>query len=120
MDKVSERSENPARAVAARVLVRVWEEAAFASAALDAELQRAHPIEVRDAALATEFVYGVLRTEGFIEDRIAALSARRTSPLDLTARAHLFIGAYAICFLDRVPDLRRRLRSGERRLGGDR
>jgi 16S rRNA (cytosine967-C5)-methyltransferase len=92
-----------ARAVAARVLVRVWEESAFASAALDAELARAEPIEPRDAALATELVYGVLRTEGFLDERLAALSSRKKRLIDALPRAHLLIGAYAIAFLDRVP-----------------
>lgn len=92
-----------ARDVAARVLVRVWDEGAFAAAALDAELRRAHGLDPRDAALATELVYGVLRTRAWLEERIAALSARGRKKLDAEAQAHLDMGAYSIAFLDRIP-----------------
>src|SRR6185436_15962869 len=70
-------SISPARALAVAVLVRVEEAGAFAAAALDAELDR-RALDPRDAALATELVYGVLRAEGFLDDRIAALAARKT------------------------------------------
>lgn len=91
-----------ARGVAARVLERVWDEGAFASVALDAELGRAD-LPVRDAALATQLVYGVLRTQGWLDARLAELSARgATGPSD-ELRAPLFMAAYTIAFLDRVP-----------------
>ncbi|MEJ7729391.1 MAG: transcription antitermination factor NusB [Polyangiaceae bacterium] len=92
-----------ARRLAARVLVRVWEEGAFAAPALDAELARASDLDTRDAALCTELVYGVLRTEAALEQRV--LAAARRGELNLTppARAHLLIGAYSLLFLDRVP-----------------
>lgn len=93
---------SPSRAVAASVLVRVWEEGAFATAALDAELSRA-PMDARDAALATELVYGVLRVSGYLDERIAALSARKTWARDPRVRAHVLLGAYSMAFLDRVP-----------------
>lgn len=93
---------SPARAAAAAVLARVWEDGAFASAALDHELAAAR-LDARDAALATEFTYGVLRTEGFLDERLTALAARRTWAKDARVRAHLLIAAYTIAFLDRVP-----------------
>ncbi|HKU36757.1 MAG TPA: transcription antitermination factor NusB, partial [Polyangiales bacterium] len=49
-----------ARWVAARVLERVLGQGAYASRALDAELSR-NKLAPRDAALATEIVYGALR-----------------------------------------------------------
>jgi 16S rRNA (cytosine967-C5)-methyltransferase len=91
-----------ARAVAADVLVRVFEERAFASAALDAALHRA-ALDPRDAALATELVYGVLRVEGFLDERLAALAGRASYAKDLHVRAHLLMAAYSLAFLDRVP-----------------
>lgn len=94
--------EASARAVAAKVLARVWEDRAFASAALDAELARRAPMDPREAALATELTYGVLRTEAFLEEEIAKLSAKK-SKLGAEARAHLSIGFYSLAFLDRVP-----------------
>jgi 16S rRNA (cytosine967-C5)-methyltransferase len=90
-----------ARDVAARVLARVWQNQAFASAALDAELQKAR-LDPRDAALATELGYGVLRVEAALLAKLASVSERFRAPSGLV-RAHLLIGAYTICFLDRVP-----------------
>ena len=95
--------EGGARAVAARVLDRVWGSGAFAAAALDAELERAKGLDPRDAGLATELVYGVLRTEGALEQRLLALAAKKKAPSSGAVRAHLLMGAYALCFLDRVP-----------------
>jgi 16S rRNA (cytosine967-C5)-methyltransferase len=92
-----------ARSIAARVLVRVWTQGAFAAAALDAELRRAVGLDPRDAGLATELVYGVLRTEVALERRLDELASKKRSAVEGEARAHLLIGAYAICFLDRVP-----------------
>lgn len=92
-----------ARSIAARVLVRVWQDAAFASAALDAEIRRHPQLEPRDAGLATELVYGSLRTQGWLEDRLSALSSKKRGPDEPLARAHLLMGAYSVCFLDRIP-----------------
>lgn len=92
-----------ARGAAARVLARVWQEQAFATAALDAELGR-RALDPRDAALATELVYGVLRTEGALEAQLDGVASRGHAKLDAPlARAHVFIGAYSLAFLDRVP-----------------
>jgi 16S rRNA (cytosine967-C5)-methyltransferase len=93
---------SPARATAAAVLARVFVDAAFASAALDAEIGRAS-LDPRDAALATELVYGVLRVEGFLDERLAGLASRREYAADASVRAHLLMAAYSIAFLDRIP-----------------
>jgi 16S rRNA (cytosine967-C5)-methyltransferase len=85
------------------VLDRVWGSGAFAAAALDAELSRASDMDPRDAGLATELVYGVLRTEGALEKTLLALSAKKRTSISGPARAHFLMGAYALCFLDRVP-----------------
>jgi 16S rRNA (cytosine967-C5)-methyltransferase len=85
------------------VLTRVWTDAAYASAALDAELRRHPGLDPRDVGLATELVYGVLRARGYLEARLAELSSKQRGPLDPEARAHLLMGAYTIAFLDRVP-----------------
>jgi 16S rRNA (cytosine967-C5)-methyltransferase len=93
---------SPARAVAAEVLTRVFAADAFASAALDAEIHRA-ALDPRDAGLATELVYGVLRTEGFLDERLAGLASHRVYAPDPRVRAHLLMAAYSLTFLDRVP-----------------
>jgi 16S rRNA (cytosine967-C5)-methyltransferase len=95
--------EHGARALAARVLTRVWTQGAFAAAALDAELRRAAGMDPRDVGLATELVYGVLRTEGELERRLLEHSSKKKADVAGAARAHLLMGAYAICFLDRIP-----------------
>lgn len=103
---MTNRSPEPvgaARAIAAEVLVRVWVDGAFAAAALDAEIRRRPQVDPRDAGLATELVYGVLRTEAYLEERIAALASRGTGAPDPRVRAHLLMGAYSIAFLDKVP-----------------
>lgn len=89
-----------ARRVAARVLVRVWNEDAYAAPALSAELDRAD-LESRDRSLATELTYGVLRTQKYLETRLERWG--RLRPGDAPLRAHLLVGAYQLEFLDRVP-----------------
>jgi 16S rRNA (cytosine967-C5)-methyltransferase len=84
------------------VLSRVWCDQAYAAAALDGELSRAE-LDSRDAGLATELVYGVLRTTPLLErelERYVKNPSYRKQPI---VRAHLLIASYAILFLDRVP-----------------
>ncbi|WP_437576251.1 RsmB/NOP family class I SAM-dependent RNA methyltransferase [Sorangium sp. So ce887] len=95
--------ESAPRAIAARVLARVWASDAFASAALDAELRRAPALDPRDVGLATELVYGVLRAQVALEARIAEFAAKSRWTTDPLVRAHVLMGAYSLCFLDRVP-----------------
>jgi 16S rRNA (cytosine967-C5)-methyltransferase len=91
-----------ARDVAARVLVRVEKEHAFAAAALEAELSRAADLEARDRALATELVYGTLRVAPWLETQIAAHAPRGTAKIDALVRACLQLAAYQL-FFTRVP-----------------
>jgi len=92
-----------ARSVAAAVLTRVLQKGAFASAALEAELGAAAQLESRDRALATEIVYGALRTMGFLESRIEKFSSRPLDRVDPKVRVHLIVAAYQMYFLTRVP-----------------
>lgn len=58
-------------------------------------------LAVRDRALCTELVYGVLRTQPYLERRVAEYgSLKRT---DLAVLVHLLTAVYQIEFLDRVP-----------------
>jgi 16S rRNA (cytosine967-C5)-methyltransferase len=96
------RAEGPtARAIAARVIQRVERDRAFAAAALDAELERYPSLDVRDKALATEIVYGVLRTWGVLLSRLYNLTQRPLT--DIVVRSHLVVAAYQLLLLDRVP-----------------
>lgn len=90
-----------ARRVATRVLHRVAALDAWATPALDAEIARAG-LDRRDAALATEIVYGALRSLPRLD---AALDAHLAKPskVDAYLRAALRAGAYQLLHLSRVP-----------------
>lgn len=90
-----------ARAVAIEVLRRVDQEEAWASRALDAELKR-RSVSGRDAALAAEIVYGVLRTLPALDARIEARLSRG-GRVDALTRAALRVGVYQLQHLSRVP-----------------
>lgn len=92
-----------ARSVAAEVLVRVQRDAAFAAAALDAELDRNLQLEPRDRALATELVYGTLRLNKYLESRLVLHAPRGLGSLDPEVRATMLVAAYQILALERVP-----------------
>lgn len=89
-----------ARVRAAHVLERVWVDQAFAAAVLDSELADLDP---RDAGLATELVYGVLRTQAFLEAELLQFARSGRLVDSAPALAHLLMGAYSMAFLDRIP-----------------
>ncbi len=89
-----------ARSVAAQVLLRVERDQAFASAALDVELERALQLSPADRRLATELVYGVLRCEGYLDKRIAKYARKGVDP---EVRVHLRMAIYQIAILERIP-----------------
>lgn len=97
----SARPEKTARGVAFRVLARVAEDAAFASASLDAELARSR-LDERDARLASAIVYGTLRELADV-DRIIASKLHRGGKLDSAARAALRASVFQLGALDRQP-----------------
>jgi 16S rRNA (cytosine967-C5)-methyltransferase len=84
------------------VLHRVAERGAYASRALDAELSRA-ALPERDAALATEIVYGALRVLPELDRRIAPHLRRAPTALDGFLRAALRAGCYQLAHLTRSP-----------------
>ena len=85
-----------------RVLERVEADASFADIALEAELRARGP-SPRDAALATELVYGTLRWQRYLDWILSPHSRRRLDALDLRVRVILRATAYQIAFLERVP-----------------
>jgi 16S rRNA (cytosine967-C5)-methyltransferase len=98
----SARAATPARDVAARVLERVEADLSFADSALETELT-SRGLEARDAALATELVYGTLRWQRYLDWVLAPHSRRRLESLDPRVRVLLRMAAYQIAFLERVP-----------------
>ena len=96
------RRPAPARAVAVHVLERVARDDAFADLALEADLAR-RPLDARDAALATELVYGTLRWQRYLDWVLAPHSRRALSSLDTRVLALLRLTAYQLVFLERIP-----------------
>ncbi len=90
-----------ARSIAASVLDRVLRQDAWAGPALDAELRRARPSS-REAALATELVYGTLRVLPALQAGIDARS-RRPGRMDPWVRVNLLLGAYQLRHMAGVP-----------------
>ena len=90
-----------ARDIARRVLARV-DKGAFASLALGGELGRAD-LSPTDRRLATEIVYGVLRTRTRLDRALSAHAKKGIKRLPPGVTSALRIGAYQILFLDRVP-----------------
>ncbi|MEM6962414.1 MAG: transcription antitermination factor NusB [Myxococcota bacterium] len=89
------------REIAIHVLHRVFEEGAYAMPTLDAAIRRG-TLQQRDAALATQIVYGTLRVVPSLDRALEPHSARpkRTDPWVRTA---LRAAAYQILYLTRVP-----------------
>jgi 16S rRNA (cytosine967-C5)-methyltransferase len=90
-----------ARSVAARAVLRVLRDKAYAAAALSAELDRAKSLADRDRALATELLYGTLRVRATLEARLEPLAPRGLK--DLPVLAELLVASYQLLSLDRVP-----------------
>ncbi|MGP8247274.1 MAG: transcription antitermination factor NusB [Bryobacteraceae bacterium] len=87
-----------ARTVAFDVLRKV-ESGGYAS---DLLLDRAAGLDSRDAGLATEIVFGVLRYRAQL-DYLIALHSGRARKLDAEVRLALQMGIYQLCYLERVP-----------------
>jgi len=90
-----------ARTVAQRVLMRVNSDGAWAGPTLDAELGRAQ-LDARDAALATEIVYGSLRCLQKLDASLQPF-IKHPHKVQPIARAALRVAAYQILHLERVP-----------------
>ena len=84
------------------MLERVAADAAFADLALDAELT-SRRVSTRDAALATELVYGTLRWQRYLDWILTPHARRALETLDPRVLAILRMTAYQIVFLQRVP-----------------
>lgn len=90
-----------ARSVAIDVVRRVTDEGAYSNLALSRTLARAH-LSDRDAAFATELVYGTLRRIVPIDHALASFVERPLETAPKRARAALRLGAYQLRYL-RVP-----------------
>ncbi len=89
------------RLVATRVLFRIATDAAWATPTLDTEIRRAG-LSRADAGLATEIVYGSLRVLPELDARLNRL-LKTPETTDPMLRAALWVGAYQLLHLSRVP-----------------
>lgn len=92
-----------AREIAVRVLTRVLRDQAFASASLDAELNKHAQLDARDRGLATELVYGTLRTYRSLLAELSKFASKGLPEDDVAFIVPLVIAAYQVLLLDRVP-----------------
>lgn len=90
---------SPARRTAFAVLAKT-EEGGYAS---DLLLSHAEPLDSRDAGLASEIVFGCLRTQGQLDYLIATGARREPSRMDAAVRIALRMGLYQLRSLERVP-----------------
>lgn len=92
---------SPARTAAFDILLRVERENAYASELLHSS--RLAVVSRSDHALATEIVIGVLRWRARLDGAIASAAARSLDKLDAEVLTALRMGAYQLCYLDRIP-----------------
>ncbi len=97
------RPISPARATAFAVLLRVFEDGAWADRALVGEAAR-RDLDPRDRALATQLAFGTVQRAATLDHLIEALAGRKPSKLDAPVRAALRLGLYQLAYLERVPD----------------
>jgi 16S rRNA (cytosine967-C5)-methyltransferase len=91
---------SPARGAAFDVLLRVFEDGAYADRALPAAVAG---LDDRDRALAQRLAYGAVQRRRTLDHAIGAFGRRRVERLDPPVRAALRLGAYQLGFVDGVP-----------------
>ena len=88
---------SPARAAAFDILLRVEQQAAYASELLHSD--RLDKLSLADRGLATEIVMGVLRWQSRLDTAIAASSSRPIVKLDAQVLIALRMAAYQLLSL---------------------
>ncbi|HEY7693008.1 MAG TPA: transcription antitermination factor NusB [Gaiellaceae bacterium] len=90
----------PARRAAYEVVLRVFEDDAYADRAF---ATAAAGLDGRDRALAQQIAYGTVQRVRALDHGIETLGRRPVRKLDPPVRAALRIGAYQLAYLDGVP-----------------
>jgi 16S rRNA (cytosine967-C5)-methyltransferase len=93
-------SASSARQVAHRVLVRVFDEGAYADRAFAGE---AAGLDPRDRAFAQRITYGAIQRVRALDHAIEEIGGRQVATLDVPVRGALRLGAYELAYLDGVP-----------------
>jgi 16S rRNA (cytosine967-C5)-methyltransferase len=92
---------SPARRVALRTILRVFEQEAYADRVFAIEARR---LNDRDRALAQRLAYGTVQRVRTLDHAIEQLGKRSPRTLDPPVRAALRLGAYQIAFAAGIPD----------------
>ena len=90
----------PARAAAFRVVLRVFEDGAYADHAFRSA---SAGLDERDRALAQRLAFGTVQRVRTLDHAIETLGRRKVARLDQPVRAALRLGAYQLGFVDGVP-----------------
>jgi 16S rRNA (cytosine967-C5)-methyltransferase len=90
----------PARRAAYEVVLRVFEDDAYADRAF---VTAAEGLDTRDRALAQQIAYGTVQRVRTLDHAIETLGRRPVRKLDPPVRAALRLGAYQLGYLDAVP-----------------
>ena len=93
-------SASPARRVAHKVLIRVFEEDAYADRAFASE---AKDLDARERAFAQRIAYGAIQMVRTLDHAIERLGGRPVNAMDAPVRAAIRLGAYELAFLGGVP-----------------
>jgi 16S rRNA (cytosine967-C5)-methyltransferase len=91
---------SPARRVAQQVLLRVFEQGAYADRAFAAA---ARSLDERERAFAQQLAYGTVQRVRTLDHAIETLGGRAVKGFDPPVRAALRLGAYQLAYLDGVP-----------------
>ena len=91
---------SPARRVVHKVLMRVFEDDAYADRAFTSEAAR---LDSRDRAFAQRIAYGAIQMVRLLDHSIERLGGRPVSAMDPPVRNALRLAAYELAFLDGVP-----------------
>ena len=91
---------SPARRAAYLVVLRVFEDDAYADRAF---ASAATGLDARDRALAQQIAYGTVQRVRMLDHAIETLGRRPVRKLDPPVRAALRLGAYQLAYLDGVP-----------------
>lgn len=90
------------RTIAYEVLDRV-QNGAFADLTLDGALESLPGMDIRDRALITELVYGVLRHRGRLDFALQQLCSKPLTKVEPAVLNLLRLGCYQLLQLDRIP-----------------
>ncbi|HLH03031.1 MAG TPA: transcription antitermination factor NusB [Bryobacteraceae bacterium] len=86
-----------------RVALQVLAAVAQGAYAADELQERSHPLDPRDAALATQLVFGCLRYQNQLDFLISHYSGRPAARLDEPVRLALRLAIFQIRYLERIP-----------------